>query len=50
MFRVKYKNPKEWVFVRKKCLLDVKKDNPTYIYGGDLEKIIVYDRIESLIN
>ena len=25
MYRVQYKNPKEWVFVCKECLIDVKK-------------------------
>ena len=34
MYRVQYKNPKEWVFVCKECLIDVKKDNPNYTYGG----------------
>jgi len=34
MYRVKYKNSKEWVFVCKECLIDVKKDNPDYNYGG----------------
>ena len=33
MYRVQYKNP-EWVFVCKECLIDVKKDNPNYTYGG----------------
>jgi hypothetical protein len=39
MYRVQYKNPKEWVFVCKECLRDVKKDNPDYNYGGTLEEI-----------
>ena len=34
MYRIQYKNPKEWVFVCKKCLIDVKKDNTNYTYGG----------------
>ena len=34
MYRVQYKTPKEWVFVCKECLKDVKKDNPLYTYGG----------------
>ncbi|PIV95663.1 MAG: hypothetical protein COZ16_03340 [Flavobacteriaceae bacterium CG_4_10_14_3_um_filter_31_253] len=34
MYRVQYKNPKEWVFVCKNCLLNLKKDNPLYVYGG----------------
>ena len=34
MYRVQYKNPKEWAFVCKECLKDVKKDNPLYAYGG----------------
>ena len=34
MYRVQYKNPKEWGFVCKECLISVKKDNPNYTYGG----------------
>jgi hypothetical protein len=34
MYRVQYKNPKEWVFVCKECLVAVKKDNTAYKYGG----------------
>ena len=43
MYRVQYKNPKEWVFVCKKCLIDVKKDNPTIhmeVLGNDNNVII----------
>ena len=38
MYRVQYKNPKEWVFVCKDCLLQVKKDNAAYKYGGTWKK------------
>ena len=38
MYRVQYKNPKEWVFVCKECLVDVKKDNTAYKYGGTWKK------------
>jgi hypothetical protein len=38
MYRVQYKNPKEWVFVCKDCLLKVKKENATYKYGGTWKK------------
>jgi hypothetical protein len=38
MYRVQYKNPKEWVFVCKECLLNVKKENPNYKYGGTWKK------------
>ena len=38
MYRVQYKNPKEWVFVCKECLVDVKKDNLMYTYGGTRKK------------
>ncbi len=34
MYRIQYKNSKEWVFVCKECLINVKKDNPLYTYGG----------------
>jgi len=34
MFRIQYKQPKKWVFTCEKCLLEVKKDNPYYVYGG----------------
>ncbi len=34
MYRVQYKKPKEWVFICKECLIDVKKDNTNYTYGG----------------
>ena len=38
MYRVQYKNPKEWVFVCKDCLLKVKKENATNKYGGTWKK------------
>jgi hypothetical protein len=47
MYRVQYKNPKEWVFVYKECLavfvcrdclLHLKKDNSAYKYGGTWKK------------
>ena len=38
MYRVQYKNPKDWVFACKECLKDVKKDNPNYKYGGTWKK------------
>ena len=38
MYRVQYKSPQQWVFVCKECLLDVKKDNTTYKYGGTWKK------------
>jgi len=34
MYRVKYKEGADWVFVCKQCLLNVKKKNPHYKYGG----------------
>ena len=34
MYRVQYELPKEWVFVCKECLVEVKKDNSNYTYGG----------------
>jgi hypothetical protein len=34
MYRVKYKTPQEWVFLCKLCLLEVKKNNTAYRYGG----------------
>ncbi|SEE08758.1 hypothetical protein SAMN05444353_0665 [Polaribacter dokdonensis DSW-5] len=34
MFRIQYKQPKKWVFTCEQCLLNVKKDNPLYVYGG----------------
>ena len=33
MYRVQYKNPKNG-FLCVKCLVEVKKDNPYYNYGG----------------
>jgi hypothetical protein len=34
MYRIQYQHPKAWVFVCESCLINVKKDNPLYIYGG----------------
>ena len=38
MFRIQYKQPKAWVFACESCLLEVKKDNPYYRYGGTWKK------------
>jgi len=38
LYRVQYKQPKEWVFVCKECLVSLKKDNPAYKYGGTWKK------------
>lgn len=38
LFRIQYKQPKKWVFVCESCLLNVKKDNPHYRYGGTWKK------------
>ncbi len=38
VFRIQYKQPKKWVFVCESCLLNVKKDNPLYRYGGTWKK------------
>ena len=38
MYRVQYKNSKEWVFVCKQCLLKVKGNNSAYKYGGTWKK------------
>ena len=38
MFRVQYKKPKEWVFVCEQCLIQIKKDNSEYKYGGTWKK------------
>jgi hypothetical protein len=38
MYRVQYKNLKEWVFVCKDCLLQIKKDNIVHKYGGAWKK------------
>jgi len=38
MYRIQYKNPKEWVFVCKECLIKVKENNSTYKYGGTWKK------------
>jgi len=38
MYRIEFKQPKEWVFVCEKCLLDVKPNNPHYKYGGTWKK------------
>jgi hypothetical protein len=38
MYRIQYRQDKSWVFVCKECLLEVKKDNPHYRYGGTWKK------------
>lgn len=38
LYRIQYKLPKEWVFVCESCLLEVKKDNKHYTYGGTWKK------------
>ena len=38
MYRIQYKNPKEWVFVCEGCLLKVKANNSVYKYGGTWKK------------
>jgi predicted amidophosphoribosyltransferase len=34
MYRIIYKEGADWVFVCKHCLLEIKKKNPHYKYGG----------------
>ncbi|MDE0966599.1 MAG: hypothetical protein OR998_00705 [Flavobacteriaceae bacterium] len=38
MFRVQFKTPKEWVFVCEECLIQIKKNNSEYKYGGTWKK------------
>lgn len=38
MYRIQYKNPREWVFVCKDCLLKVRANNSAYKYGGNWKK------------
>lgn len=38
LFRIQYKHPLKWVFTCEKCLLEHKKDNPLYKYGGTWKK------------
>lgn len=38
MYRILYKQSKNWVFVCENCLLKVKPDNPFYTYGGTWKK------------
>jgi len=38
MYRVQYKNHKEWVFVCEGCLLKVKENNSAHKYGGTWKK------------
>ena len=38
MYRVQYKNPKEWVFVCEQCLLQLKKKYSDYKDGGSWKK------------
>ena len=47
MYRIKYKEGADWVFACKQCLLEVKKRNPHYKYGGTWKRWkyqIIYDR------
>ncbi|MDG1762236.1 MAG: hypothetical protein P8H38_03160 [Flavobacteriaceae bacterium] len=34
MYRVQYQENRQWVFVCKACVLDVKPKNKNYRYGG----------------
>mgnify|MGYP005855024117 CR=1 FL=1 len=34
MFRIQYKQQQTWVFVCEDCLVNIKRDNPHYRYGG----------------
>jgi hypothetical protein len=34
MYRVQYKPIKEWVFLCNDCVIEVRKDNEDYRYGG----------------
>ncbi len=38
MFRIQYKQIKNWVFVCEPCLMSVKLNNPNYKYGGTWKK------------
>jgi hypothetical protein len=38
MYRIQHKLPKKWIFSCKECLLDLKKENPNYVYGGTWKK------------
>ena len=38
MYRIRYKEPKAWVFVCEGCLLKVKPNNTHYRYGGTWKK------------
>ena len=38
MFRIQYKQIKNWVFVCEPCLKSVKLNNPNYKYGGTWKK------------
>jgi hypothetical protein len=38
MYSAQYNDQKDWVFVCKECLFVIKKDNPTYRYGGTWKK------------
>jgi len=38
LFRVQYQTSKEWIFVCHECLLNLKKDNLAYKYGGTWKK------------
>ena len=41
LFRVQYQTSKEWIFVCHECLLNLKKDNPAYKYGGTWKKWVL---------
>lgn len=38
MYRIQYKPFQKWVFTCKDCLIEVKKDNNHYKYGGTWKK------------
>ena len=38
LYRCRYEDFKDWVFVCKECLIVIKKDDPTYRYGGTWKK------------
>jgi hypothetical protein len=38
MYRIQHKLPKKWIFACKDCLLNLKKENPNYVYGGTWKK------------
>jgi hypothetical protein len=34
LYRVKYEEEGDWVFVCPNCWQDISQDNPFYVYGG----------------